>query len=122
MQAAGKDIHHTGYLAQTRDTSVRYIGHMHLAEKGQHMMLAERVEINILDHHHLTIIFLKQGRTQNGLGILVIALGEKLHGLAYAVRRFLQSLARRILSYLAQQCLYVLGDACRLGLIRIELL
>ena len=83
---------------------------MHLAEERQHMMLAQGVEINILDHHHLAIVLFKKGGAQNGLRVLFIALAEELHRFTYTVRRFQQSFPLRILTDLRQHRLHRFGN------------
>ena len=41
LQAVAEYVDHTGYLRQSRDIAVGDIGHMHLAIKRQHVVLAE---------------------------------------------------------------------------------
>ena len=48
LKSVGKNIDHTRYLAQTCDAAVRDICHMHLPKEGQHVVLAQRVELDVL--------------------------------------------------------------------------
>jgi len=81
LKAAGEDIYHARYLAQTYYVTVGNVGDMRLAEKGQDVVLAQRVHLDIFDQHHFAAAFGKHGGSQDGFGILSIALGQKLHGL-----------------------------------------
>ena len=72
LQAARKDLHHTGNLTQSRNIAIGDICHMHFAKEWQNMVFAQRIEINILDYHHLTVIFLEHCCTQNSLGGFII--------------------------------------------------
>ena len=93
LQTAGKHIHHAGYLAQTRNLAVGDVGDMHLAEKRQQMVLAQRVEINVFHHHHLAVVFLKEGALEDGLRVFLIPFGQKLERFADAAGGLLQPLA-----------------------------
>ena len=61
LQASRIDIHYTGYLAKPGNPSVGNIGNMYFSKEWQHVVLAERIEINIFDDHHLAVILFKEG-------------------------------------------------------------
>ena len=54
---------------------------MRAAEEGQHMVLAERVELDVADDDHLVIINIEKGLLQDVIGCLLVAAGEEGHGL-----------------------------------------
>ena len=87
-------------------------------EKGQHMVLAERVEINILDYDHLLVVLLEEGGAEYGIGVFVVALSQELHGVTHAVRGAEQSLAFGILTDECDEGGYMFFNS--LGLIRIR--
>jgi hypothetical protein len=77
---------------------------MHFSEKRQPMMLAKRIEINVLDHHHLTVILLKESRTQYSLRVFVIPFAQELKCLPNPMRRLQQTFAVRVFPYLTECC------------------
>ena len=49
---------------------------MHTSVEGKHVMLAERIKIDVLDYNHLVATFLvKDCALQYGNGVLLIASG-----------------------------------------------
>ena len=111
LQAAGEDIHHPRDLAQAGNIMLRDIGHVRLAKEGQHMMLAQGKEIDILhDHHLLVILLLEHSGAQDRLRILAIPLRQELHRLSHTRRGFHQALAFRILAQKIEDILIMLGQ------------
>ena len=53
LQATGEGIDHTRQLAQSDDLAVRNISNGRRAEERGHVVLAMRIERNVLDDHHL---------------------------------------------------------------------
>ena len=60
-------------------------------------MLAHGVQLDVLDHHHLTVVFLEHGRAKDLGAVHVVALGQELHALGHPLRGLEKSLALRIL-------------------------
>jgi hypothetical protein len=60
LQAAGEDVDHAGDLAQPDHLAVGQIADMRMAEEGQHVVLAHRVELDIAHDHHLLDVFLEE--------------------------------------------------------------
>src|SRR5262245_7974340 len=56
LEPPRKDVDQTRNLAETDDSFTRDVRDVALAEKGEEMMLTERVEIDVLDDHHLVVI------------------------------------------------------------------
>ena len=83
---------------------------MHLAVEWQHVVFAQREEVDVLYNHHLIVVLLEQCIGQNLVGIHVVALGKRLHSLGHTHRCLLQSLAGRILAQQAQYLLIVIGQ------------
>src|ERR1700761_3522627 len=61
------------------------------------MVLAQREHLDVLHHHHLVVIHVKERGTQNLLRILMISLGQESHRLLHSLWRPQQPIARRIL-------------------------
>jgi hypothetical protein len=73
LQPVAEYIHHTGNLAQTRYHAIGDICNMDTTIEGQHVVLAKRVEVYILDDDHLIAPFLvKDGTLKNCYRILLI--------------------------------------------------
>ena len=83
---------------------------MGLAVKRQHVVLAKRVKLDVLDDHHLAVLLLELGREQDFARILVVTLGQKAHGLGDPLGRLEQSLARRVFPEQFQNSLIVLAE------------
>ena len=88
LQAPRKDLDEPRNLAQADHLALGNVGHVHLAEKRQHVVLAQREHLDVPDDHHLVVIHLEQRVAQNLRGILLVSLGEK-------GQRFLHTLWRR---------------------------
>ena len=61
-------------------------------------MLAQRIELDVLDNHHLLVGLAEHGAAQDGFGVLGIALEKILHGLGHALGCLGQTLAVHILA------------------------
>ena len=57
---------------------------MCLTKEWQHMVLTHRIEINILDNHHLAVIFTEHGAFNHALWIDMVSLSQKLHGFGHS--------------------------------------
>ena len=93
LQAMGKDVHHTGNLRESRDVAVGNVCHMSLSVERQHVVFAEREKVDVLDNDHLRVVFAEECLSQHFVGILLVALRQKLHGLSHTHRSLLQALA-----------------------------
>src|SRR5688572_17909062 len=103
LQPARKCVHQAGDLAETDDVPLRDVGDVALAEKWQQMVLAEAVEIDVLDDHHLAVIDGEQCAIEDGVDIGVISAGQEFHCLADPERSAHEALAAGILTELDQQ-------------------
>ena len=102
LQAAGKTLHHAGHLREARDVTVGDIGHMGLAVERQHVMLAKRVEFDVLDQHHLPVFFAERRRADDLERILVVTFRQERHGLSHAFGGLEQPFARGVFPQQAQ--------------------
>src|SRR5258708_7623183 len=76
---------------------------MGLAEKREHMMLAERIEIEILAQDHFLIFGFAENRAVDGIfGILSVTAAQKLVCTCDPLRRARQTLAIGILTDVAK--------------------
>lgn len=58
-----------------------------LANEGNQMMLAQRVDLDVLDQDHLVVSFVEQGIVDETFDVCLVALGEKHEGLGIPRRR-----------------------------------
>ncbi len=92
LQPARIGIDHARDLRQADDLAVRNVGDVRLAEKRQHVMLAQRIDLDVLDDHHLLVFFLEHRRAQNFRRLEIVAVGQELQRLGHALGRLLQAL------------------------------
>src|SRR6185295_15079496 len=76
LQAAGEHLEEPRELAQPEDAVARDVGDVRLPEERQQVMLAEREEVEILQHDHLGVLFGEERRVQDLVRVLAVALGE----------------------------------------------
>ena len=69
LQATSEDIDDAGELREPRDVAVGDIADVDLTEEGQHVVLTERVEVDILDDNHLAILLAEHRRAEDLLRI-----------------------------------------------------
>src|ERR1700724_1914902 len=86
LQAAREGFYEARYFAQADDFSVWYVGHMHLAEKWQKMVLAQAEHFDVFHDYHLVVVDREQRFAQERFGIVLVTFDEKLHGLMHARR------------------------------------
>src|SRR5271154_3328021 len=97
------DFHQPRQLRQPDDFPIRQIRDMRLAHEREHVMLAQRIKIQILAQDHFLVIFFGEQRdVDRFLWILRIAAGQELVRLGDARRSALESFATRVFADLAQ--------------------
>jgi hypothetical protein len=93
LQAAREDVEQSGDFRETDDLLPREIGHGGLSEKGQEVVLAQGVKLDLFHEDHLLIPFRVENGPVHHFGeVRVVPRGEKSHGLGHAVGRPLQTL------------------------------
>ncbi len=97
LEASGIGFHHAGHLAKTRNFPLGDIGHMRLADKRKHVMLAQGEEFDVLHNNHMVVRLLEKGTLHDGFTVLEIALGKELHGLGHPLGGFEKPLPGRVL-------------------------
>jgi hypothetical protein len=78
LQAPRKQFNETNHFTQADDLAGRQVTHMALSEEGQEVVLAQTVDLDIPDDHHLVILDIKEGVFEEFLDILGVTLGQKL--------------------------------------------
>ncbi len=102
LQAPGETLDYAGDLRESGDAPVGDVGHVGLAVERQHVVLAERVELDVLDQHHLLVLLAEHGRADDFERVFVVALGEERHRLGHPFGRLQKPLARRVLAQQTQ--------------------
>ena len=87
LQAAREDLDQARDFAEPDDAALRYVSDVTFSEKRQQVMLAEAIEVDVLDDHHLVIIDAEERVVEDGVDVGRIALSQK-------AKRFLHSLWR----------------------------
>ena len=77
--------------------SVGDVGDVRLAVKRQHMVFAERVQLDVLHEHHLFVLFAERRGADDFERILFVSLRQERHRLGDAFGGFQKSFARRVL-------------------------
>src|SRR5690625_1755517 len=70
----------------------------YLADKGHEVVLAEAVDLNVLDNDHLVVALVEEGVVDNVLDVDLVALCEEEEGLGVARGRVEEALAVRVLA------------------------
>ena len=83
---------------------------MRLTVKRNHVVLAHRIELDILHDHHLLILLFKFGREQDLFRVLPVPLREKTHRFGDPFGSFEQSLAGSVLTQQLQNRLIMSGQ------------
>ena len=60
LQAAREHLDDARQLGQPDDAAVRDVRDVRLAEERQHVVLAQRVELDVAHHHHVLVLLLEQ--------------------------------------------------------------
>ena len=91
--------------------AVRNVGDVRLAEERQQVVLAQRVDFDVLDDHHLPVFFAEHRRAQDLRRVEIVAVGQELQRLGDAFRRLGKPFARGILAQVLENGAIFLGDA-----------
>ncbi|MNE43351.1 hypothetical protein D3C80_1375210 [compost metagenome] len=75
---------------------------MCLADKGQQVVLAQRIEFDVLDDDHFVIVGGEQCAVDHFFQAFLVAVTQVLHGLGRAFRRVQQTFAVGILTHANQ--------------------
>jgi hypothetical protein len=86
--------------------AVRDVGDVGPPHEGQQVVLAEAVELDVLDDHHLVVGDVEEGVVQDLVRVLVIAPGQEAQRLRDAARRADQAVAARALAQLLEDRLH----------------
>ncbi len=113
LQARREHVDNPGDLGQTDHLAIGQVGHMHLADDRQQVMLAQGVQFDIAQQHHLVVVRREQGPVDDTVQVLVIATGEILHCLRGAHRGIQQALALRVLAQTGEDVAVALGELFR---------
>src|SRR5690606_38229771 len=85
LQSPRNNIDHAADVAQPDDVTARDISDMCFTKEGQHVMLAHRIDFDVLDYYHLTVLFFKHSAAQYMSSIKVIAMCQELQSFGYAL-------------------------------------
>ena len=103
LQPARERIDDAGELGYAQHLALRDVPDRALAVERQHVVLAHRVELDVLQNHHVVRAGREVRAVHNGLHLLAVALRQERERLRDPHGGLLQSLALRILPELDQQ-------------------
>src|SRR5580704_12532821 len=94
LEPPGIYIDDAGHLREADDAAIRDLRHVRAAEERQHVVLAQRVELDVPHHDHALVPGLLEQRIANDLrGVHRVAAREELERFGDALRRLDQPLA-----------------------------
>ena len=91
---------------------------MHLAEERQHVVLAQRMELDVAHQHHAVAFGVEDAASDHVLGLGFVARGEEAHRAGEALRRVRKARALRILAEVLEHRPRVRGKRIGKGLDR----
>ena len=86
LQSVRENIDDTRDLRESANEAVGQIGDMYFTVEGEHVVLAETVELDVAHQDHLSLLLGEFCTVENGNGVLVRAGSEGGHGFGYAGR------------------------------------
>ena len=75
----------------------------------QHVMLAHRIEIDVLHDDHVAVFLMEQGFLKHSLRVLSVSFRKELHGLCHPQRCLFQPLPCRVFAKKSEDFLIVSG-------------
>ncbi|MCY1452281.1 hypothetical protein D9M71_691910 [compost metagenome] len=75
---------------------------MGLADEGQQVVFAQRIQLDVLDQHHFAVVGAEQRAVDDFFQRLLVAAAEVLHGLRGALGRVDEAFAGDVLAELAE--------------------
>src|SRR6266567_819655 len=79
LQATGKQFDEARNLAEADDAAIGDVGDVDLAEEREQVVLAEAEDFDVFDDDHFIVVHGEEGALEQGFGIFLVSLGEKLH-------------------------------------------
>ncbi len=110
LQAPGEHVDNPGDLRQPQHLAGWNVGDMGLADEGQQMMFAQRVQLDVLDDHHLVVIRGEQCTVDHAFDTFGVAVTQVLHGLGCPFRGVQQTLAIRVFAKTLEDLAVMLGQ------------
>ncbi|MNE52576.1 hypothetical protein D3C80_1472520 [compost metagenome] len=96
LQAAGEHVDDARHLRQAEHLAAGDVGDVCLADEGQQVVFAQRIQLDVLDQHHLAVVGAEQRVVDDLFQRQFVAVAEVLHGLGRAFRGVQQPFALRV--------------------------
>ena len=114
LQPAGKGFDDARDLAQPGDFPVRDVGDVALSDEREHVVLAHRIKLDVLDQDHLPVFFIEHRRLDDFRAVLRVPLRQELERLGHALRCLQEPFPVGIFAQQAQDLADVNGNLpCR---------
>ena len=98
LETARISFHNPGDFRESGNIAVRNVCDVRLPVKRKHVVFAKRIQLNILDDHHLFVLFVKFGRQQDFARIFIVTARQETHRLGDPFGRLDQPFAVGILA------------------------
>ncbi len=98
LHAPGEHIDDPRKLAETQDLLFWDVGDVRLTEKGEHVVFAKRVELDVFDHNHFTPLRTEHRVVDHSLDIGVVPTRQKAQRALDSLRGLYETLSLDILS------------------------
>ena len=110
LQSVRENIDDTRDLRESTNEAVGQIGDVYFTVEGEHVVLAETVELDVAHQDHLSLLLGEFCTVENGNRIHVLSGREGRHGFGYTSGRFEQSFSLRIFSEQSEYFVIVVSE------------
>ncbi len=102
LQPPGVEFDDACDLRQPDDVLARHVRHVALPEERQHVVLAHREDVDVLDGHHLVVLLVEDGAPQHLARVLLVPLRQERDRTLEPLRGLLEPLPVGVLPDLDQ--------------------
>ena len=116
LQPSAEHLRQPGQLGKSQHPAVGDIPDMHLPDEGDHVMLAERKGLDVLDDDQFVVVFMEDGAVDQVTHIFLVAFGEVHQRFCITLRGIAESFAVRVFAYALEDCAHGGGEFVEAGL------
>ena len=110
LEPSGKTVHDACQFGDAIDFSLRNVSDVATTIKGQEMVFAKRIDLNVPHDDHVVAFFGENGITDDVIGVLVVALREELESFLEALGGLRQALALGVFANLREDVFEMVGN------------
>ena len=98
LEPPGEHLHDPRDLAQSEQSSLGNIGDVRLSEERQHVVLAERIQLDVLDEDHVVVLLDEHARSDRLTRVGPVSAREPFHRLGDPAGCVHEARSRRVLA------------------------